>query len=226
MDRIVGGGLLVLLLAVSVHGQAQSHGAGSRETLTIGTYDRFAVDPRDPSQLDAIVDVWDQTFAVTGQLGFGTPVGSLGAEIDYSVASLISFSAGTGIGRGIQLAGGLRVRPLRGNVTALGIGAGFSLGNSDLVDPSIAHPESRVTYEYRPGYFANLDLFVEHRWSSHFVMREIFGFAKLLNAHPDSVCPEASACRPGQTSNGLAGTPYIGMAFGYFWGGPTSPRTM
>jgi hypothetical protein len=226
MDRIVGGGLLVLLFAVSVHGRAQSSGAGP-QTPTIGTYRRIAVDPRDPSQTVPVVDVWGQTLALTGQLGFGTPVGFLGAEIDYSVASLISLSAGTGIGRGVQLAGGLRVRPLRGNVTALGIGAGFSLGNSDLVDPSIAHPESRVSYEYRPGYFANLDLFVEHRWSSHFVMREIFGFAKLLNAHPDSVCPEASACRPGQTSKGLGGTPYIGMAFGYFWGGaPTSPWTM
>jgi hypothetical protein len=171
------------------------------------------------------LDVWDRALALTGHIGFGTPVGNVGAELDYSVAPFLSLDAGIGVAKGLQLAGGLHVRPVRGDVTAFGIGAGFSLGNSDLVDPSIAHPESAVTYEYRPGYFANLDLFAEHRWSSHFVMREFLGYARGLSAHPDRVCPESSACRSGETSKGLPGTPYIGMAFGYFWGGELTAQS-
>ena len=197
MYRFVGGGFLVFLICLNGGVRAQSVGVSSAQAP--------AFDP------------WDRTFALTGQIGFGTPVGYFGADADYTVASPLALYAGTGIGRGVQLAGGLRVRPLQGNVTAFGIGAGFSLGHSDLVDPSIAHPESRLVYEYRPGYFANLDVFIEHRWSSHFVMRESLGYAKVLNAHPDSVCPESSTCRSGAASKGLPGTLYIGMAFGYVW---------
>ena len=200
MFRLVGGGALICLVAVTVDAQAQSAATGVESTMVK-------------------LDVWDETLALTGDLGFGIPVGYVGAEVDYSLVSLLALHGGIGLGKGPQVAGGVRVRPVRGNVTAFGIGAGFSLGNSDLVDPKLAHPESRITYEYRPGYFLNLDLLVEHRWSSHFVMREFLGYARVLNGHPDDVCPESSVCRSGATSKGLAGTPYMGLAFGYYWGG-------
>jgi hypothetical protein len=203
--RVIGGGLLLFQASLSAEARGQS------------------VDFRNQVQ-PTLIDVWDQALALTGNVGFGTPLGYIGAEVDYSLLPFLAVEGGIGVGKGLQTAGGVRVRPVRGNVTAFGVGAGFSLGNSDLVDPSIAHPESAVTYEYRPGYFVNIDLFVEHRWSSHFVMREFLGYARLLNRHPDAVCPESSSCRSGEMSKGLAGTPYIGMAFGYFWGGTPSAQ--
>ncbi len=205
MSRVIGGGLVVGLLCWHAPARAQSP--------------PYAVDPRAASPPAFTPDAWDETLALTGNIGFGTPVGFAGAQVDYSVASFLSFDAGVGLGRGLQVAGSVRVRPLRGNVTALGMGLGLSMGNSDLVDPSIAHPESRITYEYRPGYFINFDVFVEHRWASRFVMREFLGYGRILNAHPDNVCPESDTCRSGAASKGLPGTPYLGMAFGYFWGG-------
>jgi hypothetical protein len=206
VHRVVGGGLLLFLASLPARARGQS------------------ADFRSPAQ-PIVFDAWDQAVALTGDVGFGTPLGNVGAEIDYSPLSFLAIQGGIGVGKGLQAAGGVRVRPARGNVTAFGIGVGFSLGHSDLVDPSIAHPESAVTYEYRPGYFVNIDLFVEHRWSSHFVMREFLGYARVLNRHPDAVCPDSSSsCRSGEMSKGLAGTPYIGMAFGYFWGGTPSAQ--
>jgi len=48
----------------------------------------------------------------------------------------------------------------RGRVTAIGLGLGASVGNSDQY---VLNFEEHTRYAFRPGYFANLDLGLEHR---------------------------------------------------------------
>jgi hypothetical protein len=177
--------------------------------------------PGSSAQLPAAEsDVWQHTLDATAQVGFGMPLGNLGAELEYCPLSWMSVDGGVGISTisgGIQAALGARARLLHGNVTAFGVEGAASIGNSDLTDPSLAHPESRKTYRYRPGYFINGGVFLEHRWS-RWLLREHLGLARALNGNPDSECSEGSPCEPvASTSRAVKSTPYVGIAFGYFF---------
>ena len=105
----------------------------------------------------------------------------------------------------------------RGIVTALGVGLGMSVGDADLRHVTF-DMEHSVDSRCRPGYFANVDLALEHRWSNGFLMREYIGFDRAIN-NPTAICQQGrNNCGPINASNEyevVRTTPYIGIAAGW-----------
>lgn len=162
-------------------------------------------------------DPWDSKFAVLGHIGIGTPVGFLGAGAEAAAARWLVFEAGAGLGpAGPEAAGLLRLRGTLSRSTAVDLGGGVSVGNYEWVEgPFVDNPAGKRA---KPAYFGNVELVVEHRagGASGFQMRELLGYAVILNPGSLECFEEIAHCQKDHQKDGKR-VLFLGMSFGYYF---------
>lgn len=178
-------------------------------------------------------EVWERHFAVMGIVGFGTPVGYSGLEVEYSPAPLLALSLGAGLGSGtestdclpsghvgvcegpladrVQTAAMGRLRVLRNRNAALAFGAGASMGGyswDELTTDAPAHKSSER------AFWLNLEFGGEYRSLSGFSARGFAGYGRMLN-------PAALDCIDTGVNSGHCEADHQGDGEGvvYFGGG-------
>jgi hypothetical protein len=168
--------------------------------------------------------VWAaRKVAIEAQLGFGPPLGYLGAAIDYSPVPALALNAGVGLGGvGIQYALSVRLRlgsilPFAGSSnSSLYVGAGFSAG-AYQTPPGLPGDDAdgAAYYHWDTAYWTNLEIGGEARSSSSVTFRVFLGLGLLLN--PGSAVPIGYTAPGGALAPpGFAWyQPYIGVAVGY-----------
>jgi hypothetical protein len=149
-------------------------------------------------------------LALEGHLGIGTPVGSLGAVLEYAPLPFLGLGAGLGVGSGPSSGNHFhgavvaRFRPARGPKDALVIGLGYSFGGYQRFHLNIDGDPSNDALQADWAHWAQADIGWERRTPKGFLIRLSMGGAALLN--PASLrCDDAafsSSCRSA-SSEGL-----------------------
>ncbi len=181
--------------------------------------------PREP-------DPWaTRPFMIEGHLGAGTPVGILGAALDYSPWPVLGVNLGIGLGvSGPEYAFTSRVRLLRlGRRThvALYLGAGVSAGaysqptdiDSFSVDGSQTESASeRAHFHWDVAYWTNFEAGVEIRLRSGTSLRPYLGVSRLLNPDPTVTVNDVYSGSP-PANPVVPWSGYVGFALGYSMAG-------
>ncbi len=168
-------------------------------------------DTKGPSSVPSSVPETDvfsrRRLAIEAHLGFATPVGALGAVVEYSVTPFLGLGAGFGVGSGPEdgnnLHGALltRFRPFRGKTNALELGAAYSFGGFRKFELNIGDsPPPNVADRADWAHWAQFDIGWEHRAEKGFLMRLSLGGAVLLDPADlqcgSSFVSGASSCAP------------------------------
>ena len=161
--------------------------------------------------------VWDRKLSFYGQLApTGSPVGVLGASVDYAPAPFLSVELGVGVGAGSPprdygVQGSLlgHLKPARGENWAFTVGAGPSVGNYGTTVWTIDQTDGAL--RYRPAVWANGELGVEARFESGFSWRSALGMSRMLNTGA-AVCPTSSCYTGGQSPTTLL---YVSLGLGF-----------
>ena len=127
--------------------------------------------------------VWDRLLAVNAHLGlpYGGPFGLLGAAIDITPDPLGSFEFGAGFGgSGPQFAVMGRLRPVRGEHTALTLGGSPSTGRYIPFRICIEGCGSKPPV-YEHAIWANAEVGLEMRRDNGFTFRVAFGYSAMVN---------------------------------------------
>lgn len=167
---------------------------------------------------DEVPDLWSPPFAVLGNIGFGTPTGFLGASFEAAATRWLVLEAGFGAGSlGPHAAAMGRLRLPFTDRSAVDVGAGISAGSFLWTEGVLV--DQPAEKEAHPGYFANVEVMVEHRFGNTergFQMRELIGAAFLLNPN-DLKCTEN--IRDCEQYHAQAGKRllFLGMSFGYYF---------
>lgn len=178
-------------------------------------------------------EVWERHFAVMGIVGFGTPVGQAGVEVEFSPAPFLALSLGAGFGSGtentdclppghigvcrgplrdrVQTAAMGRLRVLRGRDSALALGAGASTGGYSWNEFTMDAPARKTADR---AFWLNLEIGGEYRSPSGFSARGFAGYGRMLN-------PAALKCLDTGVSSGHCEADHQGDGEGvvYFGGG-------
>jgi hypothetical protein len=160
-------------------------------------------------------------LVVEGHIGAGTPLGLLGAAVDYSPSPWFAAGIGAGAGAaGAQAALMARFRIPVGEGVGVGLGGGVSGGNYEwteggLFSMFIDKPASKI---WKPAYWANADVSIEGRLEGGFSIRGYLGRGALLNGD-DGQCKAGSSselnhCMTAHQKDGRA-IGYAGLAMGY-----------
>jgi hypothetical protein len=210
--RIAGVFRLLLAIALSVLFALQTNVAEAQPTPTYLSHPQTLDDPeleqsfaedakREPvAQPEGPRVDFDQRPLVIGaMLGFGTPVGELGAIGTYTLAPPVSLGVGAGTnGQGIQLTTLAIVRPFswarRKAAHAISFMPALSTGRwrSLYLDLGLSHdgPQERanyVVYAVDQAYWFQADVAYELLTRSGFWLRAGYGLAWMLNPG-DSHC--------------------------------------
>jgi hypothetical protein len=153
-----------------------------------------------------------------GQIGAGTPVGALGAVIEYAPITNLMLEAGMGLtSSGPHIASMLRLRLPLFESTSGGVAAGLTAGDYGGREGVVgANPEAKRA---EPGYFGNAALVLENRFGSAesgFQMRYLIGYALLLNRDDLECTEEIDHCRADHSNEG-GRVPFFGLSFGYYF---------
>jgi hypothetical protein len=151
--------------------------------------------------------VWDRGWLFEADLGAGTPVGLVGAQIERRLGPAVAVRAGIGWNLlSVHGAGMLRIRIP--DAPALNLGAGFSGGRF--------HPfciwcseEARPTWKL--AFFNNYELSLETRAQTGFTFRFYLGWGWLMNTEAYECTECTEDLDPGQIP---VGVPYTGIALG------------
>jgi hypothetical protein len=146
-------------------------------------------------------DFTNAPFAIALNLGFGTPVGLLGATVEWDPDSHVAIGGGAGFGAGgLQLAALARFRPLvfplKKRTLAVTLGTAFSTGKYRAFSAE-GLGEGGSEYSYHlvgadRAYWAQLDVGFELRDRKGFEFLVAVGGALLLNPR-DLHCQQGSA---------------------------------
>jgi hypothetical protein len=160
----------------------------------------------------AHADPW-RGVELGGFAGFGTPLGTVGVELETIVYRTIAIAGGVGLGPGGSAAA---IEPRWFQLpdgSGLYGGAGLSIsgehfqldcGDSCIVDP----------LEDGTAYWVNVEAGYERHYGSGYV-RGFVGFSAMLDK--DSVCLSSTDCDDK--------VPYVGVAIGAVLGGVSAPAT-
>ena len=148
---------------------------------------------------------WDRDWLFEADLGVGTPVGLVGAQLERRLGPVVAVRAGLGWNvLSVQGAGMLRLRFV--DAPAINVGAGFSGGR---FQPLCFWCD--VTPTWKLAFFNNYELSLETRARTGFTFRFYLGWGWLLN-------PRAYDCADCDDDDAVgavpAGVPYLGLAFG------------
>jgi len=162
-------------------------------------------------------DRWDaSSVSITAHLGFATPYGHFGGEVERSLAPWAAVAVGLG-GAGahaekLMVAGAGRVRIVRGG-HAVGLSLGLGYGDSaDWKGPDVEHGSEFTSI--LNAVWLNGEAYYEYRFASHLMLRAYAGATKALrydtctSTDPDSEC--------GPLFNAVA-YPVAGLAVGGFF---------
>lgn len=152
--------------------------------------------------------------AIFGILGLGTPVGSVGVEMEQMVLPNWSLSAGAGWGAANALQGAAMVRWLVGSPQGkLTIGAGISGGKYQWTDFFCIDCEDGPVTKSGTVAWANLEVGSEIRLSSGLALRFFGGYGHIIAGN--LVCdPPATSCGPYYQDAGYD-LIYLGGGVGY-----------
>jgi hypothetical protein len=152
---------------------------------------------------------------IDGHLGFGTPVGWLGAGLSVRPANFIAVSAGAGLGtRGLQLASMLHAYPVAlSDHARIGLGAGVSTGR--FVTSSLHNADLRWDRYYERAWMLNIQASAniwDNKGSNGFGVEPFLGYGIVMNT-ADSACSGWKS-----TCTGRDGVFFIGVTMRYgFW---------
>jgi hypothetical protein len=150
--------------------------------------------------------------AIYAELGLGTPVGLVGAEVEEMILPNWSLSAGVGWGAANAPQGAAMLRWLVGNELAkFTIGAGISGGQYKWWDWASFYDTTAT----KSGTVAwgNVEIGAEIRTRSGFALRYFGGYGHIIAG--DLVCdPPATSCGPYYQNDGY-NLIYIGVGVGY-----------
>lgn len=166
----------------------------------------------------------DPKRALSGVIGFGTPVGGLGVEGSYRIRPDLELSVGLGLGLAaaiskampIQLAVMPRYR-IGNPRNALTLGLGMSGGKyGDVLVLGCESQEDFVqcnTHDARYTLWANAEIGGEHVGPSGFTVRYFVGYGRILaqGAHDCTYLNQPTDNCPGPVA---ANMPYLGVALG------------
>lgn len=151
-------------------------------------------------------------FAAEAQLGLGTPIGAAGVMFDADIHPDVSLSAGAGWGFGPQIGGLLRYR--RGRVPMRwGFGLGATRGRAgDRVTDFLAGNKTLGPH-WDPGWWVNLELFIETRYETGLRWRCSLGGTAVVNV-TDCVWQSEDHLNGSRCSRSLP-LPYLDCAIGF-----------
>jgi hypothetical protein len=178
-------------------------------------YPAVSTPPAAPAAAET--DLWGSRFALLGHVGIGTPTGFLGVGAEAAALRWLVFEGGLGLGpNGPEVAGLMRLRGTFFHSTALGVGTGLSAGSYEWHEgPFVDNPAVKRA---KPGYFGNVEIVLEHRAGTEqgFQMRELLGYAFILNPGDLQCVQEISHCQKDHTNDGKK-VLFLGMSFGYYF---------
>ena len=176
-----------------------------------------------PTEGRGDTSVWsERRLALDAHAGLGTPLGLIGVSLEVTPIPYWTFGGGIGTSiSGPQLAMSTRVRyPFGHGAIAFGVGA--SRGAYDTAEAWLA--DSLWTRHWDHAYWLNLEVSLEHRWSTGVQFRMYGGVGAVLN-------PADGRCQPDQNNGGHdcsfpggplgllsfseTSVPYVGYAVGY-----------
>lgn len=150
--------------------------------------------------LHAEPDVWAKPLAVMAEVGFGTPVGYYGLNVETAPVPGFVLSAGAGFGSGTYCKGDFvppryagvcasftrdlqvallgRARVLRSGHDALSIGGGFSEGGYTWVELTTDEPAYKTS---ALAQWLDAEISWEHRAAGGFSTRLFTGYAWMLD---------------------------------------------
>jgi hypothetical protein len=163
----------------------------------------------DPECIPPKVTFDERRFAVHGIVGFGSPVGTLGADFEYNPLSRVALGVGAGTGGDrFEMAVVTRLRPVmferpkRAQAITLGVaGSWASRMSYPGFSPSLDGSASRVPpihADIEPAYWIHTDVGYELRVRNGFSMFVSLGLAWLIN-QGDATCQSGG---PGCSNNG------------------------
>ena len=174
--------------------------------------------PAEPHPVDSEpASVWDRQLSFYGQVApTGSPVGFLGASVDYAPIPILSFELGVGVGAGspprdfgAQAALLAHLKPIRNDHWALTVGAGPSVGNYGTTVWTVDQTDGAL--RYRPAVWANGEVGVEARFNSGFSWRSALGVSRMLNPGSGQ-CPTDYCYTSGQNPTTLL---YLSLGLGF-----------
>jgi hypothetical protein len=148
----------------------------------------------------------ERPYAAHAIIGFGSPIGMLGVDIEYNVLDRLALGVGAGTG-GSRFETALlsRVRPFifeepkRAQAIAVGIAGCFA--TSATYPGFTPFDESRgakVGADIKPAYWVHADVGYELRVRNGFSMFVSVGLAYLIN-QSDAICYRAAGCADDRT---------------------------
>jgi hypothetical protein len=185
------------------------------------TYSPYPAEALAPPPAQPPVDRWRaRPLVLEGHVGAGTPLGVMGAAVDYSPSRW--FAGGVGIGGGTagpQAAAMARFRIPLSEGLGLGLGGGLSGGNYEWTEGGVFQMfiDTPATKTWKPAYWANADLSIEGRLEGGFSIRGYLGRGALLNGDDGQCKGEGSELRHCLTAHQKDGRAigYAGLAMGY-----------
>jgi hypothetical protein len=148
-----------------------------------------------------------------GVLGLGTPVGLVGVEVEETIRSHLSLTAGVGWGAANAPQGAVMIRALVLSASdfRLTIGAGISGGKYKWSDWFCFY--DTCTTKSGTVAWGNLEIGGEHRLATGFALRYFLGYGHMVGG--DFVCdPPATSCGPYYENDGRD-LIYLGVGVGY-----------
>lgn len=144
----------------------------------------------------------------------GSPVGILGATVDYGAARWLSGYLGSGIGGsgGVQFATGLRLRVSLSPTMMIGIGPGLSAGRYK----AIGFFDEAQPKEWKSAGWMNLEAFLDVRTFPRVTIRPFVGYSRMLDpASAQRINKDTGEPVAGKVESGSVNLPYFGIAIGY-----------
>lgn len=131
-----------------------------------------------PDTPEALANIWSRRLALGGTFGIGSPLGVLGAFVEYNLSRLIGLTTGVGIGGtfGPAIAAGAYVRPTTWGRWAPVVGLGYSMNFTPgrfFNDPYIRAPGL--------SHWTNLEAGMEYRSPRGVLFRMMLGHTIMLN---------------------------------------------
>lgn len=173
--------------------------------------------------LDQRASVWDQPISVALVTGLGTPVGLAGATLDVAPIRYLTVGGGAGMAAdGPQQEGHLRLRiPIGAGAVAIGggVSSGPYLKHEGKLLCAIAYEGVCWERRWDRAWWKNAEVSFEMRTREGFELRTFLGVAGQVDTQENACVVTRGAGKGACGDRHVAVLPYLGVAFGYVFGG-------